>query len=59
MYGNNKKNLIFSERSGKQQKFDKRLIDHVVKLVEQGVPRRTIFRNGISYPYIAIQVVHY
>jgi transposase len=41
--------VIFSERSGKKQKFDKRLIDHVVSLVEQGVPRRDLIKEyGMS-----------
>jgi len=37
--------VIFSERSGKQQKFDKRLIAHVVGLVEHGVPRRDLIKE--------------
>lgn len=37
--------FIYSDRTSKQQKFDKRLIDHVVNLVEQGVPRRDIIQE--------------
>ena len=37
--------FIYSDRTSKRQKFDKRLIDHVVKLLEQGVPRRDIIRE--------------
>jgi len=34
--------LIYSERTSKQQRFDKRLILHIVHLVEQGTPRRDL-----------------
>lgn len=37
--------LIYSERSSKQQKFDKRLIDHIVRLAEQGTPRRDLIQK--------------
>lgn len=37
--------LIYSERSSKQQKFDKRLIDHIVGLAEQGIPRRDLIQK--------------
>jgi len=37
--------LIYSERSSKKQKFDKRLILHVVHLAEQGVPRRDLVKE--------------
>ncbi|SMD16017.1 helix-turn-helix domain-containing protein [Pedobacter nyackensis] len=37
--------FIYSERSNKQQKFDKRLIEHIVQLVEQGVPRRDLIQQ--------------
>lgn len=37
--------VIFSERSSKKQKFDKRLIEHVVRLEEQGVPRRALIKE--------------
>lgn len=39
----------YVERSHKLQRFDKRLIEHIVGLVEQGVPRRELFlRYGMS-----------
>lgn len=42
-------NLIYSERTNKNQQFDKRLIEHIVGLVEQGVPRRSLVADyGIS-----------
>ena len=34
--------FIYSARSSKQQKFDKRLIAHIVELSEKGVPRRDL-----------------
>lgn len=34
--------FVYSERSNKQQRFDKRLIEHIVQLAEQGVPRRDL-----------------
>lgn len=34
--------FIFTERANKNQCFDKRLIKHIVDLVEQGVPRRDL-----------------
>jgi len=41
--------LIYSARTSKQQKFDKRLISHIVSLVEQGVPRKDlILEYGMS-----------
>lgn len=36
------KDVIFTSRSKKNERFDKRLIDHVVQLAEQGVPRRAL-----------------
>ena len=41
--------FIYSERTNNQQCFDKRLIEHVVYLVEQGVPRRDVLAQyGMS-----------
>lgn len=41
--------FIFSSRSNTRQGFDKRLICHIVNLVEQGVPRRDLIREyGMS-----------
>jgi transposase-like protein len=41
--------FIFTERSSKNQKFDKRLIAHIVDLAEQGVPRRDLISQyGMS-----------
>jgi len=41
--------LIYSERTNKNQQFDKRLIQHILSLVEQGVPRRSLIGEyGIS-----------
>lgn len=41
--------FIYSERTSNQQCFDKRLIEHVVHLVEQGVPRRDLLgQYGMS-----------
>jgi transposase len=41
--------FIYSERNSKKQFFDKRLIEHIVRLVEQGVPRRDILEEyGMS-----------
>lgn len=37
--------LIYSERTSKQQKFDKRLIEHIVGLAEQGIPRRDLIEK--------------
>ena len=38
-----------SDRNSKQQSFDKRLIKHVLDLIEQGVPRRDIMEQyGMS-----------
>lgn len=37
--------FIYSERSSVKQKFDKRLIQHIVDLVEQGVPRRDLIQR--------------
>jgi transposase len=34
--------FIFTERNSKRQNFDKRLIQHIVGLAEQGVPRRDL-----------------
>lgn len=34
--------IIYSERTSKKQPFDKRLIEHVVGLLREGVPRREI-----------------
>ncbi len=39
------KEEIFTARSGKNERFDKRLINHVVMLAEQGVPRRTLIKE--------------
>ena len=41
--------FIFTGRSSKNQKFDKRLVEHIVRLVEQGVPRKDIMQEyGMS-----------
>lgn len=41
--------FIFTERSSKRQFFDKRLIHHIVDLVDQGVPRRDLIQKyGMS-----------
>ena len=41
--------VIYCERTSKQQPFDKRLIQHIVSLIEQGVPRRDlILEYGVS-----------
>ncbi len=41
--------FIYTERTSKQQSFDKRLIEHVLYLLEQGVPRRDLqSQYGIS-----------
>jgi transposase len=41
--------FIYSERTSNQQRFDKRLIQHVVYLAEQGVPRRDLLSQyGMS-----------
>jgi hypothetical protein len=41
--------FTISERKSNQQKFDKRLIRHVLCLIEQGVPRRDIMNEyGMS-----------
>lgn len=41
--------FTISERKSNQQKFDKRLIRHVLSLIEQGVPRRDIMNEyGMS-----------
>ena len=41
--------LIYSARISKRQNFDKRLISHIVSLVEQGVPRKDlILEYGMS-----------
>lgn len=41
--------FIYSERTNNQQSFDKRLIEHVLFLVEQGVPRRDLMSQyGMS-----------
>lgn len=41
--------FLYSERSSKKQPFDKRLIEHVVGLIRDGVPRRDIIREyGVS-----------
>ena len=37
--------LFYSERTSKNQKFDKRLIAHVVKLAEAGTPRRDLIKT--------------
>ncbi|WP_157282814.1 helix-turn-helix domain-containing protein, partial [Pedobacter antarcticus] len=37
--------LFYSERTSKNQKFDKRLIAHVVKLAEEGTPRRDLIKT--------------
>lgn len=37
--------FIFTERSSKNQKFDKRLIAHIVDLADQAVPRRDLIRQ--------------
>ncbi|QNK61375.1 helix-turn-helix domain-containing protein [Pedobacter sp. PAMC26386] len=37
--------FIYSDRIGKQQRFDKRLIAYVVQLAEQGVPRRDLIQE--------------
>lgn len=37
--------FIYSERNSKRQFFDKRLIEHIVGLIEQGVPRRDILQE--------------
>lgn len=34
--------FVFTERTSKRQSFDKRLIQHIVELIEQGVPRRDL-----------------
>ena len=38
----NETEFIYSGRTGKQQHFDKRLINYIVGLTEQGVPRRDL-----------------
>jgi transposase len=44
-----KTEFIFTGRSSKKQKFDKRLIEHIVRLVEQGVPRKDLMQEyGMS-----------
>jgi transposase len=41
--------FIYSERSSKNENFDKRLIQHIVNLAGQGVPRRDLIRQyGMS-----------
>jgi len=41
--------FIYTERTSKHQFFDKRLIRHIVDLVEQGVPRRDLIAQyGMS-----------
>jgi transposase len=41
--------FIYSERASKSQNFDKRFIQHIVDLVEQGVPRRDLIdQYGMS-----------
>jgi transposase len=41
--------FIFSSRSNTRQRFDKRLISHIVSLVEQGIPRRDLIKEyGMS-----------
>ena len=37
--------FIYCERNNKNQRFDKRLIGHIVQLVEQGVPRRDLIQQ--------------
>jgi len=37
--------FIYAKRISKQQKFDKRLIAHIVVLAEQGVPRRDLIEQ--------------
>lgn len=37
--------FIYSERSNKQERFDKRLIEHIVRLAEQGIPRRELVKK--------------
>lgn len=42
--------LIYSSRISKHQNFDKRLISHIVSLVEQGVPRKDLtMEYGMSF----------
>ena len=41
----NETTFIYYDRSSKKQNFDKRLIAHIVQLVEQGVPRRNIIQQ--------------
>jgi transposase len=39
----------YSKRESKQQAFDKRLIKHIVSLIEQGIPRRDLMKEyGMS-----------
>ena len=40
----------FRKRSGNREPFDKRLIDHVVMLAEQGVPRKTLMEEYGMHP---------
>lgn len=37
--------FIYSERSNKKQRFDKRLIAHIIGLAQQGVPGRDLIRE--------------
>jgi len=39
------RDLIYSDRINNQQKFDKRLISHIVELAEQGIPRRDLVQQ--------------
>jgi len=40
-----KTDFIYSERTNKRQRFDRRLVEHIVSLVEQGVPRRDLMEQ--------------
>jgi transposase len=37
--------FIYSDRTSKKQRFDKRLIEHIVGLIERGVPRRDLMQE--------------
>ena len=40
-----KTDFIDSERTNKRQRFDRFLVEHIVSLVEQGVPRRDLMEQ--------------
>lgn len=48
----------YSKRESKQQPFDKRLIKHIVSLIEQGIPRRDLMKEYDMSASTLIDWVH-